>query len=70
MDRDKFVALLREQQQQIAALDHLVNQMQYIEAVGYTKADENRMHALADPLFAANESLISGYYKIKDDAAS
>lgn len=70
MDRDKFVALLREQQQQIAALDHLVNQMQYNEAVGYTKADKNRMHALADLLFAANESLISGYYKLKDDAAS
>lgn len=70
MDRDQFVALLKEQQQQIAAFDHLVNQMQYNESIGYTKADENRLNALADLLFAANESLISGYYKLKDDAAS
>ena len=70
MDRDQFVALLKEQQQQIAAFDHLVNQMQYNESIGYAKADENRLNALADLLFAANESLISGYYKLKDDAAS
>ena len=70
MDRDQFVALLKEQQQQIAAFDHLVNQMQYNESIGYAKADENRLNALADLLFAANESLISGYYKLKDDAAT
>lgn len=70
MNQGKFVELLREQQRQIAALDHLVNQMQHNEKVGYSKADENRMHALADLLFAANESLITGYYKLKDDAVT
>ena len=55
---------------QTGSFDHLVNQMQYNESIGYTKADENRLNALADLLFAANESLISGYYKLKDDAAS
>ena len=68
MDRDQFVALLKEQQQQIAAFDHLVNQMQYNESIGYSQADERRMHALADLLFAANESLIGAYYKLKDNA--
>lgn len=70
MDRDKFIELLREQQKQIAATDHLINQMQYNESIGYSQADERRMHALADLLFAANESLIGAYYKVRDNAAS
>lgn len=70
MDRDQFVALLREHQRQIAATDHLINQMQYNEVIGYTQADERRLNALGDLLFAANESLIGEYYKIKDNAPS
>ena len=70
MDRDKFIELLRDQQKQIAAIDHLVTQMQYNESIGYSQADERRMNALADLLFAANESLIGGFYKLKDNGAT
>lgn len=70
MDQEKFVELLREQQKQIAATDHLIAQMQCNESIGYSQADERRLNALADLLFAANESLIGSYYKLKDDAAT
>ena len=70
MDRDKFIELLRDQQKQIAAIDHLVTQMEYNESIGYSQTDERRMHALADILFAANESLIGGFYKFKDNGAT
>lgn len=67
MDREKFVAAMRQEMQEIHALQAMLKNLQQKEKRGYEASDFNRMHAIADLFAGSNESLIGAYYKIKDE---
>ena len=67
MDRDKFVAAMREEMQQIHALQLMLKNLRAAEERGYTDADARRVNAIADLFAASNETLINKYYKAKDE---
>jgi len=67
MDRDKFVAAMREEMQQIHALQLMLKNLRAAEEHGYTDADARRVNAIADLYAASNETLMSKYYKAKDE---
>ena len=68
MDRDKFVAAMRQEMQEICALQTMLKNLQRAEDKGYETRDANRLHAIADLFAASNESLIGNYFKIKNEA--
>ena len=67
MDRDKFVAAMREEMQQINALQLMLKNLQAAEERGYTESDGRRLDAIAKLFAASNETLMSNYYKAKDE---
>ena len=67
MDRDKFVAAMQEEMQQINALQLMLKNLRSAEERGYAEADGRRLNAIADLFAASNETLINKYYKAKDE---
>lgn len=68
MDRDKLVAAMQQEIKEIVALQSMLKNLRQTEERGYQKADQRRIDAIADLFAASNESLISAYYKEKDEA--
>lgn len=68
MDRDKLVAAMQQEIKQIVALQSMLKNLRQAEEQGYQKADQRRLDAIADLFAVSNESLISAYYKEKDEA--
>jgi len=67
MDRDKFVAAMRQEMQEIHALQLMLKNLRNSEERGYTDADQRRVDAIANLYAASNETLMSSYYKLKDE---
>ena len=67
MDRDKFVAAMQEEMQQINALQLMLKNLRAAEERGYSDSDSRRLDAIANLFAASNETLISKYYKAKDE---
>ena len=67
MDREKLVAAMRQEIQEIVALQSMLKNLKQAEERGYSNGDARRLHGIADLFAASNESLISNYYKIKDE---
>ena len=67
MDREKLVAAMRQEVQQIIALQTMLKNVAKAEEHGYQKADQRRLDAIADLFAGGNESLMSAYYKTKDE---
>lgn len=67
MDRDKLVAAMQQEIKEIIALQTMLKNLQKSEERGYEAAEANRIHAIADLFAASNESLISAYFKEKDE---
>jgi hypothetical protein len=67
MDRQQLIAAMRQEMQEIAALQVMLNDLQKKEERGYESADINRMNAIADLFSASNESLVGKYYKLKNE---
>ena len=67
MDREKLVAAMRQEVQQIVALQTMLKNVAKAEEHGYQKADQRRLDAIADLFAGGNESLMSAYYKAKDE---
>lgn len=68
MDRDKLVAAMQQEIKEIVALQSMLKNLRQTEERGYQKADQRRIDAIADLFAASNESLMSAYYKEKDEA--
>ena len=68
MDREKLVAAMQQEIKQIVALQSMLKNLRQAEEQGYQKADQRRLDAIADLFAVSNESLISAYYKEKDEA--
>ena len=67
MDREKLVAAMRQEVQQIVALQTMLKNVAKAEEHGYQKADQRRLDAIADLFAGGNESLMSSYFKMKDE---
>jgi len=46
MSREKFVAAMRQEMREIAALQTMLKNLQKVEERGYENADANRLHAI------------------------
>ena len=68
MSREQFVAAMRQEMQEICALQIMLKNLQKAEERGYETSDANRLHAIADLFAASNESLLGNYFKIKNEA--
>ena len=68
MDRDKLVAAMQQEIKEIVALQSMLKNLRQTEERGYQKADQRRIDAIADLFAASNESLMTAYYKEKDEA--
>jgi len=67
MDREKLVAAMRQEVQQIVALQSMLKNLRQAEKAGYQKADQRRLDGIADLFAAGNESLMTAYYRVKDE---
>ena len=67
MDREKLVAAMRQEVQQIVALQTMLKNVAIAEEQGYQTADQRRLDAIADLFAGGNESLVSSYFKMKDE---
>ncbi len=67
MDRDKLVAAMREEMQQINALQLMLKNLRSAEERGYAESDGRRLNAIADLFAASNETLMTKYFKAKDE---
>jgi hypothetical protein len=70
MDREKLVAAMRQEVQQIVALQTMLKNVAKAEEQGYQTADQRRLDAIADLFAAGNESLMTAYYKVKDESGN
>lgn len=68
MDREKLVAAMQQEIKEIVALQSMLKNLRQTEERGYQKADQRRIDAIADLFAASNESLMTAYYKEKDEA--
>jgi len=67
MDREKLVAAMRQEVQQIIALQTMLKNVAKAEEQGYQTADQRRLDAICDLFAGGNESLMTAYYKVKDE---
>jgi len=70
MDREKLVAAMRQEVQQIVALQSMLKGLRQTEERGYQTSDQRRLDGIADLFAAGNESLMTAYYKVKDEGDS
>jgi flagellar motility protein MotE (MotC chaperone) len=67
MDREKLVAAMQQEIKEIVALQSMLKNLQKAEERGYQESDQRRIDAIADLFAASNESLMSSYFKMKDE---
>ena len=67
MDREKLVAAMQQEIKEIVALQSMLKNVAKAEEQGYQTADQRRLDAIADLFAGGNESLMSTYYKVKDE---
>jgi len=67
MDREKLVAAMQQEIKEIVALQSMLKNLRKAEESGYQESDQRRIDAIADLFAASNESLMSSYFKMKDE---
>ena len=67
MDREKLVAAMQQEIKEIVALQSMLKNLQKAEERGYQESDQRRLDAIADLFAGGNESLMTAYYKVKDE---